>query len=728
LDISERAVRKKATEKGWQCREEKNPAGGPCNRYSTASMDPETQKMLIEKSDRLPAAVLPQLSGEAAAAAALKLADSDLQAVQSADAGSWKNGRGIDLTVLRDRRVRRILRIVREALEVPAGSKKSKWIDQVAARNDLTRKSVYAYIRKFEKEGISGLKHTKGNFGTPKTWSPEALDWWLGLCLKRAHRKIGKDALYDILRSEAARCGWRIGGYRSAMWWYDKRVCPQLEALQRGGVRALDNVLPPVLRDYSDLAPFEILVGDQHRFDYWVIDDDSGEVFRPEGYFWQDLRTRCFYGGAADNRYDAYLCGLALRMGIRLFGAFSSIYTDNGKPELSRYIMGILADMRALGLSAERTVDLAADIEDGDETVNPCVILPGTHRKAIVKNAKAKMMERTFQSLEALLRDEIRLPGYCKRLTDSGEYQEIDQKEAQHLAAAGKLPTFREFVIAMYQAMDRYNNYKTHRGVLREWAWKPRPKAATPMDCLKACWLDGWRPRRLSAEAVDLVFLTRVNRGRVVDRGRVLLNNCQYEHDALVELHGRRVEVRFDPMDPEWVLVFLEEKFLCRATAVEYSSMKDRPLASRKIEEKRRRRKAFITRYRELTSRVPDFRQFGEPAVIEQNAELVRLAKEKTGKAETELYRARSTEELAAAVARQERLAEKPVPRADAGIPERPGWFMNDIDRYKWIVRCETAGGELTEEDRLFKTTYEAAMDGGQREYWQTVKQLGGLN
>ena len=31
--------------------------------------------------------------------------------------------------------------------------------------------------------------------------------------------------------------------------------------------------------------------------DDWVVDEDMGEVLRPEGYFWQDLRTRCLYGG-----------------------------------------------------------------------------------------------------------------------------------------------------------------------------------------------------------------------------------------------------------------------------------------------------------------------------------------------------------------------------------------------------------------------------------------------
>ena len=95
------------------------------------------------------------------------------------------------------------------------------------------------------------------------------------------------------------------------------------------------------------------------------------------------------------------------------------------------------------------------------------------------------------------------------------------------------------------------------------------------MDCLKMCCIDGWRPRWLSESATDLVFLAKVTRGRVVDRGRIMLKNIPYEHDAMITLHSQRVDVRFDPMDPEWVLIFQNGEFICCAEPVEHSSMKD---------------------------------------------------------------------------------------------------------------------------------------------------------
>lgn len=710
---TERAIQVRAKKESWVFIEENGRArGGIIKKYPVSSLPSDIQKLLVKNMETISTDIIPYLAPEVALEASLKTTDFELQnaGFGSQNKAAWSDQTAISLDVIRDPRVRRIAGVVQEALEVPGGWKKRKWVEAVAIKNDTTWQTIYKWIKKYEKKGLAGLKHSKKNGGEPRAWTPAAIDWWVGLCLKKEHRKIAKDALYDVLIIEAHKNGWKIGCYESAMWWLNKRVTPQLLALQRGGLRALDNTLPPVLRSYADLDPFEILVGDQHKFDFWVTDDDTGEVFRPEGFFWQDLRTRNFYGGAVGRKYDAYMVGLALRIGVKIFGAFTSIYTDNGRPELSRYIMGIMADIKTLGMSAELTTDAPMDMTGTDaETVNPCTILPGTHKKAIVKNAKAKMIEGTFNVFEGILRDHFHVPGYVKRLTDSGEEQDVDQDEIARLAKAGKLLTFSEFVVKMYLAMDYYNKAKKHRGVLKEWGWKPRPKTATPMDCLKRLYLDGWRPRRLSDEAIDLVFLARVFRGRMVDRGRIHLNNRIYEHDDLVSLSGVRVDLRYDPMDPEWLLIFKDNQYICRAVPVEYSSMKDQDLAGRKIEEKRRLRKAFLTQYRELTSRVPDFREYSTVPAIEKTAALI-TAKQKADVAQIkERVRPRTEEQLAAEVALIENYHAK----------DRPV-FTSEVDRYQW---CLTQGAAIIEEDRDFIIEYESRMDADTKQYWGIYKE-----
>lgn len=710
---TERAIQIRAKKEGWAFIEKNGRArGGVIKKYLVSGLPADVQKLLVANMENISTDIIPYMSPEVAIEASMKMAGSELQnagfAVQNKAA--WSDQMAISMDVIRDPRVRRIAGIIQEALDVPAGWKKRKWIEAVAIKHDTTWQTIYKWIKKYEKKGLTGIKHCKKNGGEPRVWTPAAIDWWVGLCLKREHRKIARDALYDILIIEAHKNNWKIGCYESAMWWLNKRVTPQLLALQRGGLRALDNSLPPVLRSYADLAPFEILVGDQHKFDFWVTDDETGEVFRPEGFFWQDLRTRNFYGGAVGKKYNAYMVGLALRIGVKIFGAFNSIYTDNGRPELSRYIMGIMADIKTLGMSAEFTTDAQMNMAGTDaETVNPCTILPGTHKKAIVKNAKAKMIEGSFNVFEGILRDHFHVPGYVKRLTDSGEEQDVDHEEMLRLAKANKLLTFSEFAVKMYLAMDYYNKIKPHRGVKKEWVWKPKPKEITPWKCLQRLYIDGWRPRRLSDEAIDLVFLARVSGGRVVDRGRIHLNNRIYEHDDLIPLSGQRVDLRYDPMDPEWLLIFNDNQYICRAEPVEYSSMKDQDLVSRKIEEKRRLRKSFLTQYRELTNKVPDFREYSTVPAIEKTAALITAKQKAEVEKIKERVRPRTEDQLAAEVALIENYHNK----------DRPV-FVSEVDRYEW---CLTQGAAIVEEDRDFIIEYESRMDAVTRQYWTIYKE-----
>lgn len=723
--ISDRAVRKRIQQGKYpKIRQTKSERGGGRGgleyQIHFSSLSTQAQQAYIRQMENISPEIILALPPEVAIEAARKMLpvdefDASSQKSASVDEDQGGSPFAISEDVLRDERVGQVSRIVQEAINVPAGQKRRQWAETVALKYDVHPATLYRYIKRYQKAGLAGLKHHKITRGRARSWSPEAIDFWIGLVLKREHRKVSKESLYKVLTLEAERRGWQVGSYRSALWWLKRKITPQLIAIQHGGKRALDNILPPICRDYSDLLPFEILVGDQHRFDFWVMDDITGEVFRPEGYFWQDLRTRCLYGGAVATKYDAHLMGLALRMGLRVFGPFQNIYTDHGKPEESRYVMGILKEMRALGLSALQTTEMPADLHDADPETTTCMIsLPGTHRKAIVRNAKAKMIEGTFSALEGILRNQLKLPGNVKRLAAAREEQDIDHQEAERLALAGKLPTFQEFILSVLQAMDHYNARKPHRGVLREWRWKPRPKQATPMQCLAACYLaQEWQPVRMSESVLNLIFLPRVS--RTVDRGRIRFQKRLYEDEALITLSGQRVDIRHDPLDPEWILVFHGGAFICQAEPLEYSSMKDRDLADRKIAEKARRRKQFLEEYRRLTSRIPDFREYSRAPAAERTAALVGKAKRRRAQQRAELYRVRSPEELAAEIAKIENYR-----------PPRPV-FTSEVDRYRWILDQMAASAEIDQADRDFVAAYESHMNQDTKTYWGIYKESIGL-
>jgi len=543
----------------------------------------------------------------------------------------WNKGTAISDQDLQNPSIKRKLAALRDLDNIPFGWTKNQCLQAVATKHGVTKRTLFEWDKRYKKKGIAGLRHTKPYAGEPRQWTPEALAFWISLIVKREHRRIKIKDLYPIFVIEANTREWKIGGLKSAYYWVKIKFTPTLKALQCGGMRALDNIMPPILRDYSDLKPFQILVGDQHRFDRWVIDEESGEIFRPEGYLWQDLRTRTIYGAAVDKKYDAWLIGLALRIGITCYGAFGSIYTDNGRPELSKFLTGILANLRSLGMEWQKTDELISDLADADaELILPYCEQPGTHRKAIVKNAKAKMIEGTFYRLEEIMASVMRLPGQTKKMSDDIHWQDIDHQEAAKLAHQGKLLTSREFALAMYQACDYYNNKKVHRGVLAEWSWKPKPKEVTPHDCLRACYNnDNWRAKFISNEKADLLFLARDS--RIINKGQISINNELYMADDLLEMHKQRVDLRFNPMTYAEVHVFQNGKYICTAYPVERSSMIDADLTSRKIAEKRDRRKKFAEEFKKISSIAPDLRNYSSVPQIERAAALI--GKERTQRA-----------------------------------------------------------------------------------------------
>jgi putative transposase len=723
---SRRAIEIRAQKENWSFSLENGKGrGGKIRMYPLGSLPPDIQEAIYHNKEGAKMDLLPSLAPSVLAKVAEKFTPELPVPTISEAAGdtqsSWTPETAVNETDLQDPRIRRILAILREADEVPRDWTKGrrKWIEAVASRNDVSFQAIYRWQSRYEKRGIAGIRHEKSTKDKPKVWTPEAVDFWVSLCGKREHRHMQRKTLYDILTIEAERRNWKIGDLGSAMWWFKKRWTPLMEAMQRGGLRALDNALTPILRDYSDLEPFECLVGDQHRFDRWVVDEETGEVYRPEGYLWQDLRTRIIYGAAVDKKYDAWLIGQALRIGIRCFGAFKRIYTDNGKPELSRYLAGILASLRSLGMEWERTEDIPASLLDTNpEDIDPHYVDPGTHKKAIIKNAKAKMIEGTFRHLEGIMSSFLRLPGNTKRLSDDIHWQDIDHKEAQALAKQGKLLTDREFALALYMALDHYNRQKAHRGVLREWLWKPKPVSVTPYDCLRACYEAGWRPRMISAEAADLIFLARED--RVVDRGMINFNSDIYVHDALIGLKkGTRVHIRYNPMTKDELHVFLGGKYLCTALPVERSSMLDMDLAERKIREKRERRKRFAREFKAITSLAPDFREYSKVPETERVAALIGDERRKRAIENKAMYRKLTQAELDAEVAKLEEGL--PLPKAEKPLPERPQYFLDELTRFEWITEYLRAGGTLSAEDESFKAKYLAGQTESQRAYYEFI-------
>jgi putative transposase len=739
LNISKQALMKRANKENWH-HIIKEGNGGKTKTFFLPSLPADVQEAILiyikdEHQADPPAAackmldLLPVVSASAASAILEKMAPENPLTVYGlpetygnmlacAKKPRQYNDNAITAFDLENQKLRQRLAILRDMESMPTSWTlgKRKWIESVAARHNVSWQYCYKLQQKQEEKGLAGLKHTKSYKDQARKWSPEAVDYYCGLRLKRANRKMDAKTIYAELVVEAERRGWTIGTPQSAKWWYKKKVSPLMEAYSTGGLRQLDNLLPSVFRNYADLAPFEMLVGDQHRFDFWAIDDDTLQLVRPECYLWIDLRTRLIYGIAVDRRYDAHLMAQALRHGLISWGAFGSIFTDNGKPELSKHIMGILANMRSLGLEWAQTIDLPIDTldYDGDE-IQPCVIIPGTHKKAIVKNAKSKLIERAFQEVKRALINFIKLPGYVKNMRGDIHAQDIDEEEVKRLATQGKLPYLSEFAGFAMQACFHVNELH-NRGVAREWIWGKAPQVASPLACLAACCRDGWRPRFLTEEAIDTLLLKRET--RIVNKGRISYNNDFYEHDELIHLHGQEVAICCpDPVGEDVLLVFSGNQYLCTATPVSYSSMKNMDLARQKIIEKRSRRKRIAESVRALTAGIPDLRNYPESTLEKQAAAIAADQRRRMieHKAET---RVMEQEELDELVRQSEAMQHIPATSTGIKVPPRPASWIKDSDRHDWCIKA-SAAGVISDEDRAWMENFEAAMTPDARARWQ---------
>jgi hypothetical protein len=121
-------------------------------------------------------------------------------------------------------------------------------------------------------------------------------------------------------------------------------------------------------------------------------------------------------------------------------------------------------------------------------------------------------------------------------------------------------------------------------------------------------------------------------------------------------------------------------------------------------------------------------RQYSQTPAIEKAAVQVGRAKrlsEEKRQVLAEENRVRTQEELDREVAALEALQGRPIPKRRKR-PKRPSFFLDPLARYRWALEYQLAGGTLDDEDQEFCEQFEAQMSEGEREYWETYKEVGG--
>src|SRR5574343_750460 len=239
-------------------------------------------------------------------------------------------------------------------------------------------------------------------------------------------------------------------------------------------------------RDLLAFESLELLVGDQHIFD-WLVRDDVGNAVRPECYAWFDMRSRMWLGLALElGHYNKFTIGRALIDACR-YGNPTYIYTDLGKPELSRYLAELRTNLtacrggeRVAAISELRDLRLldtdepwlsAAIARDTGDTGDAGVAADAApdagapdagftgHRKARGRHPRSKPIEGYFAILERQLYRRLGGLGYCKKQDNPDDNLKLEQGLRAD-AQAGRLLHYTEFAALVAEVVNWWNSHE----------------------------------------------------------------------------------------------------------------------------------------------------------------------------------------------------------------------------------------------------------------------------
>lgn len=162
---------------------------------------------------------------------------------------------------------------------------------------------------------------------------------------------------------------------------------PVVQYFRYGQKAYKDKCSAYIKRTYTDLNSNDIWVCDNHTFD--VIVNENGKNVRMYLSTFLDVRSRKIVGWYVTDNPRSQATVIALRNGIRAYGIPKMVYSDNGREFLTH-------DIGGKGFRERKSYT------ESDEHKPPTILelLGIEFRTALVRNAKAKIVERAYRTLK----------------------------------------------------------------------------------------------------------------------------------------------------------------------------------------------------------------------------------------------------------------------------------------------------------------------------------------
>lgn len=321
---------------------------------------------------------------------------------------------------------------------------------------------------------------------------------------------------------------------------------PVMVLCRMGEKKYYDLCSPYIRREYESINANDFWVGDTHTLDVESMGPD-GTLHRLYLSAWLDARSGIFTGWYVTDSPGSQATLNALRKGILKFGIPSRAYVDNGREFLTY-------DIGGRGHRAKKR------LADGSEPFAP----PGVFERlgiemtnAIVRNARAKLVERRFEDFK----------NYISRLFPTytgGNVVEKPNRLKAVLKRGEHIPTDAEVIAAVDTLIEGYMNCDDYGGSVAE------DKGKSRIQVWHESLRNGVARRPASDDDLQLMLLRTSKPVRVGRRGVTLkLHGLELDFytPELVNMRMKeKVYVRYDPEDLSSVRVYdMEDRFLCVA-------------------------------------------------------------------------------------------------------------------------------------------------------------------
>ena len=361
----------------------------------------------------------------------------------------------------------------------------------------------------------------------------------------------------------------------------EERAYQKLAVKRKDNARYQDQMMPHILRDYSQYKPREIVVGDVHPVDVMMKRPD-GSVVYPKAIAWLDVATNEIHmtfvllekGEGVRREHIAQ----SFEAMVGEWGLPSLLYLDNGSEYCGAEMIGGFTMLSKLSQGAFSLHDLCDSAEVSERVMGS--------REAVVRslayNAKGKpKIEGAFGNIEQVFFAAIQ--GWT-----------AGDRMSKKTHAKGKDPiafdgTASDFLAAASTMLEWYHK-RPQRG---------RLDGLSPNEALRGHIDTGWGKTMLSdPNVLPLAFSDEVTRtprsGRVSYKDRHNRTSYFYADELLNITYPITLRVPFYKAD--LVFCFDGERFICTARPERTFGVLDRAGA----QELGRRKKVFAREVREL--------------------------------------------------------------------------------------------------------------------------------